>query len=151
MQLKFPTQIETFSCLFRPGLGLFLYLTIFHAFVSFSQGVKIFIGLTPDVKKMLEIVVQVYHFFIGRILSNSLKWLAQEYILTVLFVNRTTSAPKSVLHYSLDKVQYFSLEISLHPLLFPNKKTVTHHRVKLFIELKRKVEHSANHHRHPVL
>ena len=28
--------------------------------------------------------------------------------------------PKSVLCYSLDKGQYFGLEISLHPLLFPN-------------------------------
>ena len=43
--------------------------------------------------------------------------------------------PKSVLRYSLDKGQYFGLEISLHPLLFTNKKTGTHHIVKLFIEL----------------
>ena len=53
---------------------------------------------------------------------------------TELWVNRTTRVPKSVLRYLSDKGQYFGLEISLHPLLFPNKKTVTYHGVKLFME-----------------
>ena len=35
----------------------------------------------------------------------------------------------SVLRYFLDKAQYFGLEFSLQPLLFPNKKTGTRQRV----------------------
>ena len=46
-----------------------------------------------------------------------------------------SSMPISVFRYLLDKAQYFGLEFSLYPLLFPNKKTETHERVKLFIEL----------------
>ena len=42
--------------------------------------------------------------------------------------------PNSVLRYLLDKTQYISLEFSFHPLLFPNKKTETSERAKLFIE-----------------
>ena len=33
----------------------------------------------------------------------------------------------------LDKGLYLVLEISIYPLLFPDKKTETHHLVKLFI------------------
>ena len=51
-----------------------------------------------------------------------------------LGMNRTFSMPKSVLCYLLDKGLYFGLEVSLHPLFFPNKK--------------RKVEHSADHRSH---
>ena len=39
--------------------------------------------------------------------------------------SRTTSAPNSALRYCLDKSQYFGLEFSSYPLLFPNKKTDT--------------------------
>ena len=40
-------------------------------------------------------------------------------------MNRTTSAPSSVLHYLLDKGLYFGLEFFLYTILFPNKKTDT--------------------------
>ena len=43
-----------------------------------------------------------------------------------LCVNKTTSVPKSILHYVLEKGHYFGPEISLYPLLYLNKKTVTH-------------------------
>ena len=45
------------------------------------------------------------------------------YITELGEINRTSSMPNSVLH--IDKAQYFSLEFSLQPLLFPNEKTVT--------------------------
>ena len=37
----------------------------------------------------------------------------------MLVVKRTTSAPKSILHYALDKGQYLELAICLFPILFP--------------------------------
>ena len=46
-------------------------------------------------------------------------------------MSRTPSGPNSALRYLLDKAQYFGLEFSFNPLLFPNKKTDTPIRVKL--------------------
>ena len=48
-------------------------------------------------------------------------------------VSKSSSAPNSALGYCSDKAQYFGLEFSLQPLLFPNKKIVTPLRVKLFL------------------
>ena len=46
-------------------------------------------------------------------------------------VNRTSGMPKSVLHYLLDKDQYFGLEFSLYPFFLPNEKAVSPLRVEL--------------------
>ena len=48
-------------------------------------------------------------------------------------VSRTSSVPVSAFRNCLDKAQYLGLEFSSYPLLFPNKKTETPLRVKLFI------------------
>ena len=55
-----------------------------------------------------------------------------------LCVNKTTSVPKSILHYVLEKGHYFGPEISLYPLLYLNKKTVTH-RVLVILQYKFKL------------
>ena len=45
-------------------------------------------------------------------------------------VNRTSSAPNSVLRYVLDKGQYFNLVFCLYPILYPNKEADRQWRVK---------------------
>ena len=40
-------------------------------------------------------------------------------------MSRTPNTPISALRYCYDKAQYFGLEFSFYPLLFPNKKTET--------------------------
>ena len=57
------------------------------------------------------------------------------YVTDTVEVNRTTSMPKSVLHYVVDKdptsVWYYDFTLSC----FPNKKTGRQNRVKLFIRV----------------
>ena len=53
----------------------------------------------------------------------------------MVLMSRTPSVPNSTLRYCSDKAQYFGLEFSFYPLLFPNKKTETPLRVILFIQL----------------
>ena len=66
---------------------------------------------------MLSIFEQKYFNF-DRTYSNN--HLVTEHVWNGLTgINRTSSMPKSILRYVLDKGQYFNLESWLYPILFP--------------------------------